>query len=153
MNALDQAFIKAFAQDRPVTADEHASAATCMKAQPPVSGVDSTTLVLHDLYPQGLRFRIDRPTDSEPVRLAAHMTWPTGEPVELLVCPSIQLPGLATPACGSLAGHGDASVQRSTTDVEIGWHDLDPELLTAEAPADAVESAVCDGAGGRRRIR
>jgi Mrp family chromosome partitioning ATPase len=128
-----------------VTADERASAATCVKAQPPMSSVDSTALVLHDLYPRGLRFRIDRPTDSEPVRLATHMTWPIVEPVELLVGPSIPLPDSATTALGKLAGHDDASVQRSTTDVEIGWHDLDPKLLAAEAPAnvDVDEIAVC----------
>ncbi|MHB8969065.1 MAG: tyrosine-protein kinase family protein [Pirellulaceae bacterium] len=142
MNALDQAFIKAFTQDRPVTADERASAATCMKAQPPVSGVDSTALVLHDLNPQGLRFRVDRPTESAPVRLATHMHLPIAEPMELLVCPSIPLSGVAAPEFDSLAGQGDACVQRSTTDVEIGWHDLDPELLTAAVPAEEIADAV-----------
>ncbi len=83
MNALDQAFIKAFAaKDRPVTADEPVSASAGAKPQPPVSGVDSMELVLHELYAQGSRFRVDRPTCPESVFLAAHMIVPVVEHVE-----------------------------------------------------------------------
>ena len=83
MNALDQAFIKAFAaKDRPVTADERVSASAGAKPQPPVSGVDSMELVLHELYAQGSRFRVDRPTCPESVFLAAHMIVPVVEHVE-----------------------------------------------------------------------
>ena len=82
MNALDKAFIKAFAKDRSVTADERVSAATGAKTQPPVSGVDSMELVLHELYAQGSRFRVDRPTCPESVFLAAHMIVPVVEHVE-----------------------------------------------------------------------
>jgi Mrp family chromosome partitioning ATPase len=82
MNALDQALIKAFAKNRSAVCGEQESAAIGSRVQPPETGVESTALVLHDLNPQGLRFRIDRPTSTEASYLAAHMIMPIVEQVQ-----------------------------------------------------------------------
>ncbi len=82
MNALDQALIKAFAKNRSAACSEPESATIGSKVQPPETGVESMALVLHDLYPQGLRFRIDRPTSTEASYLAAHMIMPIVEQVQ-----------------------------------------------------------------------
>ena len=82
MNALDQALIKAFAKNRSAACSEPESATIGSKVQPPETGVESMALVLHDLYPQGLRFRIDRPTSTEASYQAAHMIMPIVEQVQ-----------------------------------------------------------------------
>ena len=82
MNALDQAFIKAFAKDRsPAATAKRRMTELRAQPQPPAEGVESVSLVLHDLYQQGKRLRIDRPT-SDNVALDAHMIVPLVEHVE-----------------------------------------------------------------------
>ncbi len=84
MNALDQAFIKAFAKDRDPTATRQAPQRCRAVAQPPDEGVQSVALVLHDVSQQGKRLRIDRPTADAGgmAGLAAHMVLPSVEHVE-----------------------------------------------------------------------
>lgn len=85
MNALDKAFIKAFAKDRTLaaSAQPEGGQATELRTlrQPPAEGVDSVSLVLHDLYQQGKRLRIDQP-DSEVTVQDAHMILPLVEQVQ-----------------------------------------------------------------------
>ncbi len=81
MNALDQAFIKAFAKDRTTSASQRAPSTRRVTIQPPEQGVESASLVLHEVYHQGRRLRIDRPI-SEVVSLTAHMVLPIVEHVE-----------------------------------------------------------------------
>ena len=87
MNALDQAFIKAFAKDRTATQRRRTStnpAPAVPKAtvQPPDAGVESMELALHDLYQQGQRLRIDRPVSSEGTMSSPHMLLPSVEQVD-----------------------------------------------------------------------
>ncbi len=82
MNALDQAFIKAFAKDRKqAAAAPRKTAELHAQPQPPAEGVESVSLVLHDLYQQGKRLRVDRPS-SDNVGLDAHLILPTVEHLE-----------------------------------------------------------------------
>ena len=92
MNALDQAFIKAFAKDRtPTATTERRAIAFRTQQQPPADGVESVSLVLHELYQQGKRLRIDRPV-SDSIGLAAHVTVPLVEHVESYALEDVQSP-------------------------------------------------------------
>ncbi|MHB9064656.1 MAG: tyrosine-protein kinase family protein [Pirellulaceae bacterium] len=213
MNALDQAFIKAFAKNHPVRTTEGAPPTTGAKVQPPVCGVDSMSLVIRDLGTQGNHFRVDRPTCAETVLLAPHLIMPavahvesyepaeifsptppqvmvddptralseilsqpeaptssraarsTKAPVadvakpdappverasaleerlELLVGPDLRMPDLTTRAFGSFAEDRDSWAGRSTTEIDIGWHDVDLDRLIADVPCRRQEKVAVD---------
>lgn len=84
MNALDQAFIKAFAKDRTLTAGRKEKGAPEVKErfQPPAEGVQSEPLVLRDAARQSRRLRVDRPEVSGPV-LDSHLAFPAVESVDV----------------------------------------------------------------------
>jgi Mrp family chromosome partitioning ATPase len=82
MNAMDKAFIKAFAKNRaPSATTAVRKTETRVQPQPPREGVESVSLVLHDLYQQGKRLRVDRPETGQPA-LASHMILPIVEQVQ-----------------------------------------------------------------------
>ena len=82
MNTVDQAFIKAFAENRSAACSAQESATDGAKVQPPDMGVESTALVFEDLRAQGRRYRIDRPTSADAGFLTAHMIMPVVEQVQ-----------------------------------------------------------------------
>ena len=82
MNALDRAFIKAFAKDRtPSAAADRKGAVSRAQVRPPTDEVESEPLVVPDRYQQGQRLRIDRP-EAGIVALDAHMILPFVEQVD-----------------------------------------------------------------------
>jgi Mrp family chromosome partitioning ATPase len=82
MNTVDQAFIKAFAKHRPADSSAQERGTTGAQAQPSDPGVESAALVLSDQHPEGLRYRVDRPTSPAASYLAAHMIMPAVEQVQ-----------------------------------------------------------------------
>ncbi len=84
MNALDQAFIKAFAKDRAPATTRQLPKLPRTVVQPPDEDVHSVALVLHNLDQQGQRLRVDQPTADalSMARLAAHMVFPSVQHVE-----------------------------------------------------------------------
>lgn len=61
MNALNQAFIKAFAKDRAPVPLEQPVSGVSSHEQLPVAGVESEALVLRDWWREGRRLRVDLP--------------------------------------------------------------------------------------------
>jgi Mrp family chromosome partitioning ATPase len=82
MNALDQAFIKAFAKDRAAEGGDPRTATTSSTVQPPAADFESMTLALHEPAPQGRRLRVDRPTSADASFLSAHLIMPIVEQVQ-----------------------------------------------------------------------
>ncbi|MCU0960179.1 MAG: P-loop NTPase [Pirellulaceae bacterium] len=76
MNALDRAFIKAFAKDRPTASSVRAEAATTARQQPPAAGVQSQMLSTGNLPGRPRQLRVDRPVAAEPVFLVPHLVMP-----------------------------------------------------------------------------
>ncbi|MGM0490715.1 MAG: hypothetical protein ACQESR_28645 [Planctomycetota bacterium] len=83
MNALDQAFIKAFAKDRTVTAESkgEGSSRTSERFQPPAENTESTPLVLREADQRDQRWRLDRPLAND-VTLDSHLKFPVVDSLE-----------------------------------------------------------------------
>lgn len=145
MNALDQAFIKAFAKDPTVASSEQGAASTRSKTQPPEAGVESMALVLHDPQPQGRRLRIDRPTSIDASSLSAHLIMPTVEQVQ-----SYQPADLATSMLAQvvvedrLQALAEALRRRaeSARDAAAAARETEPDDTSDEDASDPVAEAV-----------
>ncbi|MFW6170766.1 MAG: hypothetical protein ACODAD_09775, partial [Planctomycetota bacterium] len=83
MNALDQAFIKAFAKNRTVTAEskEGASPRVSERFRSPAENVESGPLVLPRSEQHDQRWRLDRPLTKD-AALDSHLTFPVVESLE-----------------------------------------------------------------------
>ena len=82
MNALDQAFIKAFAKDQAaVLGTERKALRRRARPTPPAEEVESVFLIMHELYQPGRRLRVDRPGADRSV-VEPHMVFPSVECVD-----------------------------------------------------------------------
>ncbi len=80
MNALDKAFIKAFAKNRTPASTDSVVARPHMETLPDPALEESARLVLHDVRERGKRLRVDQPAAD--TLLVAHMIMPLVEHVQ-----------------------------------------------------------------------
>ena len=134
MNALDQAFIRAFAKGRDSAATKAVAKLPQPVEQPPLKGVESGALVLSDLASTGAILRVDRPMNSTAGLSAAvpHMTVPVVEQVESYQVEDVQTGGpsqvIFQDHLVSLDEPDHAKAESVTSQAEITTITIEPEV-------------------------